>query len=41
MNKIVKKILRNKGFHGEQASDEQLYTKRKDGGGGLKSLIDV
>ena len=30
LEKLVKDILRNEGNPGEQASDERLYTKKKD-----------
>ena len=41
VNKIRTKILRNEGFHGKQASEERLYTKRKDGSRGQKSFINI
>ena len=41
LDKIVKTTPREKGFHGEQASDERLYAKREDGGRGLKSFKEV
>ena len=41
LDKSVKAILRDKGFHGRQASDERLYMKRVDGGRGLKSFKEV
>ena len=31
LDKMVKTTLREKGFHGKQASDEILYAKREDG----------
>ena len=41
LDKIVKEELRKLKFHGRQASDEKLYTERKEGGRGLKSFKDV
>ena len=41
LDKIVKSALRSKGFHGRQSSDERLYSKRNDGGRGLKSFREV
>ena len=41
LDKSVKAILRDKGFHGRQASDERLYMKRVDSGRGLKSFKEV
>ena len=41
LDKIVKSTLRREGYHGRQASDERLYSKRKDGGRGLKSFKEV
>ena len=41
LDKIVQTILRNDGFHGKKASDERLYTKRKDSGSKLRSFIDI
>ena len=38
LDKIVKSVLRREGFHGRQSSDERLYSKRIDGGRGLKSF---
>ena len=40
-DKCVKAILRDKGFHGRQASDERLYMTRVDGGRGIKSFKEV
>ena len=37
LDKIVKSVLRREGFHGRQSSDEGLYSKRIDGGRGLKN----
>ena len=37
----VKAILRDKGFHDRQASDERLYMKRVAGCRGLKSFKEV
>ena len=31
LDKVVMNILRNEGIRGKQASDERLYTKKKDG----------
>ena len=41
LDKIVKSVLRREGFHGRQSSDERLYSKRNDGGKGLKSFKEV
>ena len=41
LDKIVKGVLQREGFHGRQSSDERLYTKRSDGGRGLKSFKEV
>lgn len=41
LDKIIKEELRKVNFHGKQASDERLYTERKEGGRGLKSFKDV
>ena len=41
LDMIVKSVLRREGFHGRQSSDERLYTKRKVGGRGLKSIREV
>ena len=41
LDKIVKSVLRREGFHGRQSSDERLYSKRKEGGRGLKSFKEV
>ena len=41
LDKIVKSVLRREGFHGRQSSDERLYSKRIDGGRGLKSFKEV
>ena len=38
---MMKDILKNEGFHGKQVSNKCLYTKRKDGGRGLRSFIDI
>ena len=37
----VKSALRREGFHGRQPNNEKLYSKRKEGGRGLKSLKEV
>ena len=41
LDKIVKDELRQVCNHGTQASDERLYTDRKEGGRGLSSFKDV
>ena len=41
LNMMVKNALRSNGFHGRQSSDERLYSKRNDGGRGLKSFKEV
>ena len=41
LDKIVKCVLRREGFHGRQSSDERLYSKRIDGGRGLKSFNPI
>ena len=41
LDKIVKSILKREGFHGRQSGDERLYSKRIDGGRGLKSFKEV
>ena len=41
LDKIVKSVLRREGFHRRQPSDERLYSKRKEGGRGLKSFKEV
>ena len=41
LDKLVKNVLRREGFHGRQSSDERLYTKRTEGGRGLKSFKEV
>ena len=41
LNQVIKRDLGTKNMLGRQASDEQLYMKRKDGGRGLKSLREV
>ena len=38
---MVKDILRERKFHGKQASDERLYMRREEGVRGLKSFKDV
>ena len=37
----VKSVLRREGFYGRQSSDERLYSKRNEGGRGLKSFKEV
>ena len=41
LDQMVKGVLRREGFHGRQASDERLYTNRREGGRGLKSFREV
>ena len=41
LDKVVKSVLRREGFHERQSSDERLYSKRKEGGRGLKSFKEV
>ena len=41
LDKLVKNVLRREGFHGRQSSDERLYTKRTEGGRGLKSFKEA
>ena len=41
INKILKDELRQVNKHGKQASDERLYTEKKEGGRGLKNFKDV
>ena len=41
LDKMVKDILRERKFHGRQASDEWLYMRREEGGRGLMSFKDV
>ena len=41
LDKLVKNVLRREGFHERQSSDERLYTKRTEGGRGLKSFKEV
>ena len=38
---MVKDILRERKFHGRQASDERLYMRREEGERGLMSFKDV
>ena len=40
-DKLIKKVLRDKGMHGRQSSDERLYLGVENGGRGLKSMKDV
>ena len=44
LDKIVKEELRNVGYHGTmvpwQASDERLYTERREGGRGMRNFKD-
>lgn len=41
LDKIVKHVLQREGFHGRQSSDESFYSKRREGGRGLKSFKEV
>ena len=41
LDMLVKDILRKRGMLGQQESDERLYLKSQDGGGGLKSPRQV
>ena len=41
LDKMVKYVLRREGFHAQQASDEGLYTSRREGGRALKSFRDI
>ena len=41
LDQIIKRELRKSNMLGKQASDEQLYLKRDQGGRGLKSMRDV
>ena len=41
LDKLAKNVLRREGFYGRQSSDERLYTKRTEGGRGLKSFKEV
>ena len=41
LDNIVKSALRREGFHGQQSSDERLFTNRREGGRGLKSFKEV
>ena len=41
LDMIVKSVLRREGFHGRQSSNERLYSKRNEGGKGLKSFDKV
>ena len=41
LDKMVKDILRERKFHGRQASDERLYMRLEEGGRGLMSFKDV
>ena len=38
LDKIVRSILRNEGFHGKKVNDERLCKKGKDGVRGLRSF---
>ena len=41
LNKMVKEVLRERKFHGREASDERLYMRREEGERGLMSFKDV
>ena len=41
LDMIVKSVLRREGFHGRQSRNERLYSKRNEGGKGLKSFDEV
>ena len=41
LDMTVKSVLRREGFHGRQSSDERLYSKRSEGGRGLKRFKEV
>ena len=41
LDKVIKKILRDNKMHERQASNEQLYMRRENGGRGLKSMKDL
>ena len=41
LDMTMKSVLWGKGFHGRQSSNERLYSKRNDGGRGLKSFKEV
>ena len=41
LDMTVKNALRREGFHGRQSSYERLYSKRNEGGIGLKSFKEV
>ena len=41
LDKMVKDIVRERKFHGRQASDEQLYMRREEGGRELMSFKEV
>ena len=41
LDKMVKDIVRERKFHGRQASDERLYIRREEGGRELMSFKDV
>ena len=41
LDQVIKRDLRKNDMQGQQASNEQLYMKRRDGGRGLKSLVEV
>ena len=41
LDQVIKRDFGTKNMLRRQASDEQLYMKRKDGGRGLKSLREV
>ena len=41
LDQVIKRDLRKNNMLAQQASNEQLYMKRRDGGRGLKSLAEV
>ena len=40
-NMVVKSVFQRKRFHGKKSSDDRLYSKKKEGGRGLKSFKKV
>ena len=40
-NKVVKSVFQRERFHGKKSSDDRLYSKKKEGGRGLKSFKKV
>ena len=41
LDQVIKRDLRKNNMLGQKESDEWLHMKRKDGGGGRKSLREV